>query len=186
MATAVYLILVLLAFGGPLAWLVHCGGRWRTAAFILGRLVIAVVVFAGIATAVAQSRTTVCYNGPCSEHAALIWGFLAGLVLGIVTLIAAIAAGMARARGGERPQPEAVRGHPSLRPRRVGCDLLALGALGAGAVVFGNHLGDVQVADPTVDVPLSAALWWWLLVAAVLLVLGRIPLRFGPKTDLIR
>ena len=169
-----------------LAWLVHCGGHWRTAAFILGRLVIAVVVFAGIATAVAQSRDAECYNAPCSEHVALIWGFLAVLVLGIVTLIAALAAVVARARGGERPQPEAVRSHPSLRPRRVACDLLALGALAAGAVVVGNHLGDVQVTDPTVDVPLSAALWWWLLVAAVLLVLGRIPLRFGPKTDLIR
>jgi hypothetical protein len=59
MAAAVFLLPVLLAFGGLLAWLVHCGGHWRTTAFILGRLVIAVVVFAGLATAVAQSRTSV-------------------------------------------------------------------------------------------------------------------------------
>jgi len=186
MTGAVTLVVLLVPFAGLLAWLVHCGGHWRTTAFILGRLLIAVVVFAGIATAVAQSREADCWNAPCSEHAALIWGFLVYLALGLVTLIAAIAAVVARARGGERPQREAVRSHPSLRPRRVACDLLALGALAAGAVVAGNHLGDVQVTDPAVDVPLSAALWWWLLAAAVLVVLGRIPLRFGPKTDLIR
>ena len=173
MAGAAFLFVVLLAFGALLAWLVHCGGRWRTAAFILGRLVIAVVVFAGIATAVAQSRTTVCYNGPCSEHAALIFGFIAMLVLGIVTLVAAVAAIVVR----PTRQPEAVRNHPALRPWRVACDLLALGALAAGAVVYGNHLGDVQVTDSTIDVPLTPALWWWLLLTAVLLALGRIPRR---------
>jgi len=182
MAGAALLAVALLPLAGLLAWLVRCGGHWRTAAFILGRLVIAVVVFAGIATAVAQSGTTVCYNGPCSEHAALIFGSFAVLVLGIVTLAAAVAAVVVR----RTPQSEAVRSHSALRPRRIACDLLALGALSAGAVVVGNHLGDIQVTDPAVDVPLSAALWWWLLVAAVLLVLGRIPLRFGPKTDLIR
>jgi heme/copper-type cytochrome/quinol oxidase subunit 2 len=117
---------------------------------------------------------------------ALILGFGAGVVLGIVTLIAALAAVVVRARGHRRPQPEAVRSHPALRPRRIACDLLALGALSAGAVVLGNHLGDAQLADPAVEVPLSAALWWWLLLAAVLLVLGRIPLPSGSKMDVIR
>ena len=104
MVGAAILLLLLLAFGGLLAWLVHCGGHWRTTAFILGRPLIAVVVFAGVAT----------------------------------------------------------------------------------AVVYGNHLGDVQLTDPAVDVPLSAALWWWLLLAAVLLVFGRIPLPSGSKMDVIR
>jgi hypothetical protein len=72
--------------------------------------VVAVAVFSGIATAVAESRTTVCYNGPCTEHTALILGLAAEILLTAICVCAALVAwlttrGDARDRRPLRPRP---------------------------------------------------------------------------------
>jgi hypothetical protein len=124
------------------AWLVRCGGRWRVAGLVLGHLVAAVAVFSVIATAVAESESTVCYNGPCTEHTAALLGGAAVIVLTAICIVAALAAWAMRGRGSADRRPLRVR------PWVVACEVLALGVLAAGAVVYGNHLGD---DDPTLD-----------------------------------
>ena len=132
----VWLALPLLVPVAAVVWLVWCGGRWHTTGLVLGHLIVAVAVFSGTATAVAESKTTVCYNGPCTEHTALIFGFAAEILLTAICVVAALAAWLAR--GGSSRARRPLR----LRPVLVACDVLALGVLAAGAVAYGNHLGD--------------------------------------------
>ena len=86
-------------------WLVRCGGRWRVAGFVLGHLVAAVAVFSVIATAVAESKSTVCYNGPCTEHTAALFGAAAEIGLTAICIVAALAAWLLKGRstGDRRP-----------------------------------------------------------------------------------
>jgi hypothetical protein len=139
-----YVSLFLLVPLAAVVWLVWCGGRWRTAGFVLGHLIVAVVVFSVIATVVAESEATVCYNGPCTEHTAALLGGAAGLVLTVICVLAALAALVAWRRKGRSTED---RRPLRLRPWLVACDALALGALAAGAVVYGNHLGDSATSE---------------------------------------
>ena len=136
-----WVALSLLVPVAAVVWLVWCAGRWRTAGFYLGHLIVAVAVFSVIATAVAESKTTVCYNGPCTEHTALIFGLAAEILLTAICLVAALAAWLTRRRSPRERRPL------RLRPWLIAGDVLVLAALAAGAVVYGNHLGDAQTAD---------------------------------------
>jgi hypothetical protein len=122
---------------------VWCGGRWRTAGFVLGHLVVAVAVFSAIATAVAESKSTVCYNGPCTEHTAALVGGAAVLALTAICIVAAMAAWLMRGRSKIERRPLRVR------PWMIVCEVVVLGALAAGAVAYGNYLSEVEY-DPTV------------------------------------
>jgi hypothetical protein len=137
-----YVALFMLVPAAAVAWLVWCGGRWRVAGAVLGHLVVAVAVFSVIATAVAESESAVCYNGPCTEHTAALFGGAAVLLLTAICILAALAAWRSTRRKATDRRPL------RLRPWVVACEVLALGVLAAGAVVYGNHLGD---DDPTLD-----------------------------------
>ena len=62
------------------------------------------------------------------------------IVLSVISILAALAAGLVRRRG---------TADHRLRPWVIVCDVLALGLLAAGAVVYGNYLSEVEY-DPTV------------------------------------
>lgn len=138
-----WVALFLMVPAAAVVWLVRCGGAWRTAGLVLGHLVVAVAVFSVIATVVAESKSTVCYNGPCTEHTAALLGGAAVIVLTAICVVAALVAWFMRGRGTADRRPL------RLRPWVVACEVLALGLLAAGAVVYGNYLSEVEY-DPTV------------------------------------
>ena len=107
-----WVALFLMVPAAAVVWLVRCGGAWRTAGLVLGHLVAAVAVFSVIATVVAESKSTVCYNGPCTEHTAALLGGAAVIVLTAICVVAALVAWLMRGRGtaDRRPPPSPVGG----------------------------------------------------------------------------
>ena len=134
-------MLIAMVPAAAVVWLVWCGGRWRTAGWVLGHLLVAIAVFSVISTAVAESKSTVCYNGPCTEHMAAVVGGVAVLVLSVMSILAALAAALLHGRGAAEKRPL------RLRPWLIACEVLALGVLAAGAVVYGDYLSEVEY-DP--------------------------------------